>query len=239
MNKLKLKNLGISISLVIVLTGCNVFGPKPNDPAYAPVPPEQLKPPINLSGSIYQEGYAMSLFEDKRARRVGDILTITLEEAYASEKEAVTTLSKNTDATMANPTIMNSTPQFKVPGILPLADNENNNLNTSYDMQRGFDSDASSEQSNSLTGSISVTVASVMPNGNLVVRGEKWLTLNRGDEFIRITGIVRPDDINTDNTVSSTRVADARITYSGKGEVADSNAVGWLAKFFFTALWPL
>jgi flagellar L-ring protein FlgH len=83
-----------------------------------------------------------------------------------------------------------------------------------------------------------VTVADVLPNGNLVVRGEKWLTLNQGDEYIQISGIVRPIDIRTDNTVLSGLVADARITYSGKGMVADSNKMGWLSRFFASAIWP-
>lgn len=235
---IKLVRQAAIFSSVMILTGCSLTGPKPNDPAYAPVPPEMIKPPVNLSGSIYQEGYSMSLFEDKRARRVGDILTVVLTETYNSEKEASTEISKDSSGTLPNPTILNSVAAFKAPGILPLADNANNNLNSSYDQVREFEGDGSSTQSNKLTGTISVTVASVLPNGNLVIRGEKWLTLNRGDEFIRLTGIVRPEDIDTDNQVLSTRVADARITYSGTGEVADSNNAGWLSKFFISALWP-
>ncbi|WP_313327993.1 flagellar basal body L-ring protein FlgH, partial [Stutzerimonas balearica] len=93
-------------------------------------------------------------------------------------------------------------------------------------------------QSNSLSGSITVTVSEVLPNGILAVRGEKWLTLNTGDELVRIAGLVRSDDISTDNTVSSMRVADARITYSGTGAFADASQPGWLSRFFVSPLWP-
>jgi len=89
-----------------------------------------------------------------------------------------------------------------------------------------------------LAGNISVVVSEVLPNGNLVVRGEKWMTLNQGDEFIRITGIVRPQDIDPDNTVSSYLVANARIGYGGTGPVADANVLGWLTRFFISAVFP-
>jgi flagellar basal body L-ring protein FlgH len=83
-----------------------------------------------------------------------------------------------------------------------------------------------------------INYANLLPNGNLVVRGEKWLTLNQGDEYIQISGIVRPVDIRTDNTVLSTQVADARITYAGRGTLADANSMGWLARFFNSPYWP-
>jgi flagellar L-ring protein precursor FlgH len=103
---------------------------------------------------------------------------------------------------------------------------------------RSFEGEADASQSNSLSGAITVTIADVLPNGNLVVRGEKWLTLNQGEEFIQVSGIVRPQDVTTANTVLSTQIADARITYSGKGTLADSNRMGWLARFFNSPVWP-
>ena len=89
-----------------------------------------------------------------------------------------------------------------------------------------------------MNGSITVTVAEVLPNGNMIVRGEKWLTLNQGEEYIQISGIVRPQDVRTDNTIFSTLVADARIAYSGKGMLANANSPGWLARFFNSPIWP-
>ena len=98
--------------------------------------------------------------------------------------------------------------------------------------------DAEANQSNSLSGSITVTVAEVLPNGILAVRGEKWITLNTGDELVRISGLVRSEDISQYNTVLSTRVADARITYSGTGAFANASQPGWLSQFFLSPLWP-
>ena len=92
--------------------------------------------------------------------------------------------------------------------------------------------------SNNLTGNITVTVHDVYPNGVLLVKGEKWLTLNQGDEYIRISGLIRPQDISSDNTVPSTKLADARIAYSGTGVVNDTNVMGWMSKFFISALMP-
>ena len=100
-----------------------------------------------------------------------------------------------------------------------------------------FKGDAKSNQSNSLNGQISVHVLRVLPNGNLIIRGEKWLTLNTGQEFIRLTGIVRAEDVSSANTVESTRVANARISYSGKGSLAESQEAGWLSRFFMSSMW--
>jgi flagellar L-ring protein precursor FlgH len=102
-----------------------------------------------------------------------------------------------------------------------------------------FEGDARANQSNNLVGNISVTVIHVLPNNNLVVRGEKWLTLNNGDEYIRLTGIVRPADVNPANEVVSTKIANARIQYSGTGAFSRAQTQGWLGKFFNSKWWPL
>ena len=78
----------------------------------------------------------------------------------------------------------------------------------------------------------------VLNNGSLVIRGEKWISINNGDEFIRVTGLVRSQDIKPDNTVDSTRMANARIQYSGTGTFADAQKVGWLSQFFMSDWWP-
>jgi flagellar L-ring protein precursor FlgH len=101
-----------------------------------------------------------------------------------------------------------------------------------------FAGEGTSDMSNSLSGSITVSVHEVLPNGVLLVRGEKWLTLNQGDEYIRLSGLVRPQDIGADNTLSSNKLADARIAYSGTGSVTDTNVMGWVSKFFISALMP-
>ena len=101
-----------------------------------------------------------------------------------------------------------------------------------------FKGDAKADQGNSLSGNISVHVLRVLPNGNLMIRGEKWLTLNNGDEYIRLTGVIRSKDINSNNTILSNKVANARIQYAGTGSFADANEQGWLVKFFNSTWWP-
>lgn len=208
------------------------------DPAYAAVRPVALPPLQNSNGSIYQAGNDIRLFEDSRARRVGDLLTINLVESTNASKQNATSLSKSTDTEVANPTILGTTPQFNTPGILPLASNSNNNLGFGLESTNEFTGDGASSQSNTLSGSVTVTVAEVLPNGYLAVRGEKVTSLNQGHEYVRLSGIVRPIDIRPDNTVPSTLVADAQITYTGSGAVADTNKIGWLARFFISSLFP-
>jgi len=209
---------------IVLSTGC-ATPPKPDDPAFAPTRPLEPPPPTPVyTGSLYRAGYDVRLFEDVVARRVGDILTIRLEEKTDAKKKADTGLTKDSSADGSINGSMNGAQA--VTGDISLGAN------------RGFDGSAESKQSNSLAGNISVVVSEVLPNGNLVVRGEKWMTLNQGDEFIRITGIVRPQDIDPDNTVSSYLVANARIGYGGTGPVADANVLGWLTRFFISAVFP-
>jgi flagellar L-ring protein precursor FlgH len=102
-----------------------------------------------------------------------------------------------------------------------------------------FEGSGSADQSNELKGEITVTIAQVLANGNLVVRGEKWIGINQGREFIQLEGIVRPEDVRPDNTVLSQRVANAYIHYGGEGMLADANRAGLLTRFFQSPLWPL
>jgi len=113
-----------------------------------------------------------------------------------------------------------------------------NDFNANLQANREFDGQAKADQSNSLSGNISVTVVDVLPNGNLSVRGEKRVTLNQGDEFIRLSGIVRPVDINTANIVTSDKVADVTIMYVGEGAMADASKMGWVARILNSPWFP-
>jgi len=210
-----------------LLVGCAV-NPPLHDPAYAASYPEPVAAMPGTPGTIYRTGYGITLYEDVKARQVGDILTIELVEQTQSSKEASTSTSKDQSLEMDAGILLGN----------PITHNGRPLLENSISASRDFDGTGSTSQKNSLTGNITVTVAQVLPNGNLVVRGEKVLTLNQGDEFIRISGIVRPVDIRTDNSVLSTRVANAKITYGGRGALADANRQGWLARFFNSPLWP-
>ena len=212
----------------VTLSGCMTNDkPQAGDPYYAPTISTAQAMPQRTDGSLYQDSYGLALFGDRKAHFVGDIITITLSEKTVSKKSSNVNVKKdNTTALNAGP-VLGTTPSFK--GMT---------LETTLAQKRQFGGNAGADQSNSLDGNITVTVAEVLPNGNLVVRGEKWMTLNSGDEFIRISGIVRPDDVATDNTVVSTRLANAKISYSGTGTLADSQSMGWLSKFFNSNLWP-
>ncbi|NWB91823.1 flagellar basal body L-ring protein FlgH [Pseudomonas agarici] len=223
----------LALSGVAALAGCVNPPPKPNDPYYAPVLPRTPLPAAANNGSIYQAGFEQNLYSDRKAFRVGDIITITLNEATQASKNASSNLSKKSATNIGLSSLFGSTPNTNNPlggGDL--------SLSAGYSGNRATDGSAKAGQSNSLTGSITVTVADVLPNGIIAVRGEKWMTLNTGDELVRIAGLVRADDISTDNTVSSTRVADARITYSGTGSFADTSQPGWFDRFFLSPLWP-
>jgi flagellar L-ring protein precursor FlgH len=213
-NLVKLQQVGVLVAGLALLNGCY---PKPNDPRYAPTFPAYELPPAKSNGAIYQEGHAIALFEDRKAKRVGDILTVRLEERTVATKKAEMKTSKKTGVNYPAPTLFGQ---------------EVNELTFDVQSDQSFDGKGDAKQDNRLTGTITVTVARVLPNNNLLVQGESWITLNRGHEFIRLTGIVRREDIDADNEISSRRVANARITYSGVGQVAETNSAGWLKRFF-------
>ena len=219
-----------ALLLTVALTAACTVGPapKPNDPEYAPVTSlSEPLPPANPGGIYRGSSFGLTLYEDRRALRVGDILTIVLSERTTATKTAETAITKDNEIALSTGQILGDEVTFG-----------DYSLNGSATHERDFEGEAESDQSNALQGSIAVTVADVLPNGLLLVRGEKWMTLNTGDEFIRIRGLVRTEDIGPDNTILSTKLADARITYSGTGEFAQSNSQGWLSRFFNSEYWP-
>ncbi len=234
--------LVLQIGALVLLTACSQAPtPKPDDPFYAPVLPPTPRPAMQNNGAIYQDSFASNYFTDRKAFRVGDIITINLNERTQASKNANSQIQKDSDLNIGAPNIlgMSITPKNPLSSISQLGmGNDTLSLEASANATRSTKGSGQAGQSNSLSGSITVTVAEVLPNGVLVVRGEKWLTLNTGDELIRISGLVRADDISTDNTVSSTRIADARITYSGTGAFANASQPGWLSKFFMSPKWP-
>jgi flagellar L-ring protein precursor FlgH len=210
----------------LALAGCNTL-PRPDD-NYAATLPEEVPTAAVDNGAIYQAGHDVPLFDNAVAHRVGDVLTITLAEQTNASKSAITTTKKTTTEAMAAPTLLG----------VPLTVHGNNILNNSLNDATTFDGEGGSSQSNQLTGDISVTVAKRLANGNLLVRGQKWITINQGREYVRIQGIVRPVDIGPDNSVPSTKVADATIAYGSQGTLNDANTKGWLARFFDSKWMP-
>jgi flagellar L-ring protein FlgH len=211
---------------MVLLAACGTV--PEHDAGFAPAFPVAAEAPQPSNGAIYQAGFSRNMFEDSRARGVGDLLTVTLTEKTDAQKKATTSTAKSSTISLGVPTVFGA----------PVQHNGNDILSASGSNGNEFAGDGASAQSNSLTGSITVFVANVLPNGNLVVRGEKRLTLNTGAEYVRLSGIVRPEDIAPDNTIDSTKVANAEILYSGNGAIADSNRQGWLGRFFNSPLWP-
>jgi flagellar L-ring protein precursor FlgH len=217
----------LGAALLAGLSACSMLPTKDKHPE--PVVARALPPPTpRTDGAIYQAGQEMALFADLKARRVGDVLTIVLNESTNASKSAITKTTRSSSVADTGPTILGKSITTK--GV-PI-------LDTNLSGANSFDGEGSSSQGNSLVGSLTVTVVDVQANGNLVVQGDKSLKLNQGDEFIHISGVIRPADVMTNNTVTSDKLADARISYSGKGVIDNSNRMGWLTRFFNSVLSP-
>lgn len=216
-----MKNLAALLAIVL-LAGCATpaqVAMRDDDDDHMPL---QRMARGGVSGGVFTAD-TVSLTSDSRAYRVGDAVTVILQETTQASKRAGTSISKGSSV-----------------GISPLAA-----LGKVYDKvavditaDRDFQGDATSTQQNALSGSLTVIVQEVLPNGLLRVAGEKNLMLNQGEEFVRLKGFVRAADVDSDNRVSSLRVANARIAYSARGALADANQPGWLTRFFNSPLMP-
>ncbi len=211
----------VLLSSAALLGACSVPGimqKKSDDTAIiTPVPQA-----IPQAGAIYAEGGSISLFEDNRARNVGDLLTVVLVESTQAKKSAATSTSKKQDTSLGDISAFGKKLTYGV----------------GFSGDRSFDGKGDTSQSNSLSGSVTVTVVQRFANGNLLVRGEKLLELNQGSEVVKLEGIVRSADISTSNSITSDRVGNARVSYAGRGALADSNAQGWVSRFFNSPWMP-
>ena len=216
----------LAAGLLSVLSGCAAIYSTPPTAVHQPMTarPEPRAQAIPATGSIYQNAAIRPLFEDRRARHVGDIITINLVENTAAQKTSNASASRNSNI---------------AGGIASLARLPLGGL-TGLEAEAGMNSDFAGQggaaANNAFTGVITVTVIEALPNGNLLVSGEKQIAINQGDEFIRFSGIVNPTTISTSNTVQSTQVADARIEYKGSGYIDESQRMGWLQRFFVAFL---
>jgi flagellar L-ring protein precursor FlgH len=210
-------NLSSALVLVFVAVPVGAAAKDKSPPdAFAAATPA-LPAPLPGNGSIFQGSY-VPLTSGGRAGQVGDIVTIQLVERTAATKS-------NAAGTQRDGSV----------GLTPPATGPLSLFNPSDIAMGGgqqFKGKGDASQSNALSGEVSVTIAAVYPNGTMLVRGEKLLTLNRGDERVQISGIIRAMDIGPDNRILSTRVADANIRYVGKGEIARASKQGWLQRFF-------
>ena len=224
----------VKLSVCVLLGGCadnayNVFEAKPGEAEWSPTITTE---PIVRSdtttlgdGSLLANSSLLNMFQDRRAYKVGDILTVILEEQTQSSKRANSGIKKNSKSG-GNYNYANNLSSIDATGSFSLG------------ADRSFNGGGSSSQQNALSGAITVTVAEILPTGALRIRGEKWIKLNQGDEYIRLTGLVRVEDIDKSNRISSRRLADANITYAGRGELAESNQQGWFTRFINSKWFP-
>ncbi len=218
---------GAMVVIALSVSACVLTQPSFDD--YAAAMPEDQPDTRVANGAIFQSNREVALFENPVAGRVGDILTVQLVESTTASKKSSTSTKKASNASLgAGTTVLGS----------PVTVGGKSILDAGISDSSDFSGEGNSAQSNSLAGDITVTVAKRYANGNLLIRGQKWITINQGREFVRIQGIVRSVDVQPDNTVPSNKVADATISYGGQGALADSNAKGWLSRFFDSPLTP-
>lgn len=221
----------LAAAVCLAAAGCNTVPPtqihQPMTARPAPVPQPQLQA---SNGSIYQAAQTPSvyhgyrpLFEDRRARSVGDTLVIQINEKTAASKKSDSSAERNQNSTL---------------GVSSLAGLPGKSfLNSSLDASSAnkFDGKGAATSNNDFIGTITVTVTEVLPNGNLLVSGEKQIGINQGSEFVRFSGVVNPSTI-TGNAVSSSQVADARMEYRANGYLDEAQTMGWLNRFFLNVL---
>lgn len=202
--------------------------PDPNDPYYAALEHDPEAQPVIPTGSLFNPDRLHSLYIERSHYRIGDIISVQLAESTKATKKGSSDMKKRSEFTLK--------PIVVPGGNLQIAGKE---VNLDLDQNQRFQGDGNASQSNNFEGEITVTVTRVLRNDNLLIRGDKWIMINNGREFIRLTGIIRAKDINTDNKILSSKIANARIEYSGTGALADSQRLGWLTeKLNNPELWP-
>ncbi len=225
MNAVSLKRIKslAACALMAGLGACGTVPPtnvqQPMSARPAPPAPAQASP-----GAIYAANNSTSLFEMRRARNVGDILTIYINEKTDATKKA----NSASQRTQTN--------DFSVSALSGLPGKSFLGSNLSASSAHKFDGKGESNANDTFAGTITVTVIEVLANGNLLVSGEKQIGLNHDNQYVRFSGVVDPSHIGFGNSISSAEVADARIEYRGTGTVDSAQIMGWLAKFFMTFL---
>ncbi|WP_374341527.1 flagellar basal body L-ring protein FlgH [Methyloversatilis sp.] len=217
---------GFAAALVVaaMLAGCIATTPPTAVHQPMSVRPEPRPQYQTNAGAIYQPGGVRPLFEDRRARLVGDTLVINITERTQAAKKASSSADR-TQEIDTGVTRIAGLPLKSLQGAGVTAEGSNT-----------FAGKGASSADNNFTGTITVTVIEVLPNGNLLVSGEKKVAINQGDEFIRFSGVVNPIQVTASNTVQSTQVADARIEYRASGYIDEAQVMGWLGRFFLNFL---
>ncbi len=219
----------VLLSLLVFLSGClKPLNIKHEPTNFQPGKQQALNIKYRDNGAIYQQGMRVGLFEDTTAKYIGDVITVILIENTNASATSNTNSSKDNKVDLPGPTLAGQ--QVTKNGV--------EILNNKFSGEREFSGQGTSAMNSSFNGKISVTVADVLPNMNLLVRGEKMMVLNQSDEYVRFIGIVRPQDIKQDNTIDSTRIANVHMAYGGQGDLSAANKMGPLGRFFQSQAWP-
>ena len=233
-----MKHIKIFI-LAFLCTGCSTYVERKKTEDFTPIHEEIAfkEDNKNLDGSIYNSASSGFFASDRRASQVGDILTITLNESLSASKSTTNTTSKQDTFGVTLPPLFSNGSATKSASNfakkkLGIGAGGTASADLTAGANQSFAGAGTAAQSNTLSGSMTVTVTRVYPNGNLEIKGQKKLILNDGSEYLRLSGIIRPEDISAANTISSSNIADAKITYTNAGVYADSTQPGWLSKIF-------
>ena len=211
------------LCLLPMLSACSLLTPPTavHQPMSArPEPAPQVQ---SANGSIYGAA-TRPMFEDRRARLVGDTLTVNIVEKTQASKNANTSATRAADTTVGISSLVGVPGKFLAP------------LSVGAKDDTSFAGKGASAANNTFTGTMTVTVIEVYPNGNLLVSGEKQVAINQGQEFIRFSGVVNPNYVTSSNTVQSVQVADARVEYRGSGYIDEAQTMGWMQRIFMNIL---
>jgi len=221
-----MRKLSGVFGVALLATGCATTVPETitQQPPVRPV--SQPAAPMAADGAIYQNAAFQPLFEDRRARRIGDVITIAIAERTSAGKSAANTSSKSGSV------------DASVPTLFGLSSSTLSHASVAASSENSFQDKGSASSSNTFSGVITTTVVDVLPNGNLVVAGEKQVALDKGVEYVRFSGVVNPDTIAAGNVVQSTQVADARVEYRTNTRIDKAEMMSQLTRFFMS-LMPL
>jgi len=215
-----------AIALAVLASGCSTLNPRPPVDIAEPTSarPEPVAAPVVNNGAIFQAAQYRPLFEDHRARLVGDTITVVIVEKVSASQKSSSSVDKSGKL---------SAGVTALPGIAPNSFGRATAAGTS---SNSFEGKGSTENTNDFSGTITATVTGVLANGHLLIAGEKQIGVNHNVDVLRFSGQVDPRAIQPGNSVPSAQIANVRIEHRGRGQAADAQGIGWLARFFLSVL---
>ena len=216
----------LALAVLVMLAGCQTLNPRPvvdvAEPIYAR--PEPVVAPAVSNGAIFQATQYRPLFEDHRARLVGDSLTVNIVEKVTASQSSTSKIDKSGKVAAG------------VTALPLISPNSFARANAAGSSSNTFEGKGSTENTNDFSGTITATVTGVLPNGHLLIAGEKQIGVNHNVDVLRFSGQVDPRAIQPGNSVASAQIANVRIEHRGRGAQADAQGIGWLARFFLNVL---